>query len=406
MSAGVCITSAVALYEVFQWACMNGSAGNLGSAEPRLQRLAVSRLHALLWRPAGWPLAWPDAASQCQQMADKGLLAQLAALVKPGTEAVVLNEVFQLLQRLLDCDDTMARAMLKAGVADALGRGLQEGWLPRGAVDTAAALQAKLQSPAGPKQQQQQQQQQQQLQRRRLPPAPGAGPAAVTAAVRAPSLNLGCGVPWSQLTAQSALVAKRSLHHTKREQEQQRLQLSQLVMQQWLWFTHSGRRQRLAVQHHHRQLMTAGWSALQQEVSQQQLRLCQANLQAAKLSFLQLSRCFVAWQQLLQHKQRLAAAAAGVQARQQRQVLSVALMGWQEVVLQARLQRQLLLRGEAYRVLMVMGRALQAWRGWLADKRLTRLKYSRWGACVCEYDGFNGFEVLRKLSLQQAGLAG
>lgn len=38
----------------------------------------------------------------------------------------------------------------------------------------------------------------------------------------APSLNLGCGVPWSQLTAQSALVAKRSLHHTKREQEQQR----------------------------------------------------------------------------------------------------------------------------------------------------------------------------------------
>uniref|UniRef100_A0A383V601 Uncharacterized protein n=1 Tax=Tetradesmus obliquus TaxID=3088 RepID=A0A383V601_TETOB len=193
MSAGVCITSAVALYEVFQWACMNGSAGNLGSAEPRLQQLAVSRLHALLWRPAGWPLAWPDAASQCQQMADKGLLAQLAALVKPGTEAVVLNEVFQLLQRLLDCDDTMARAMLKvsaaglaayagpqAGVADALGRGLQEGWLPRGAVDTAAALQAKLQSPAGPKQQQQQQQ----LQRRRLPPAPGAGPAAVTAAVR------------------------------------------------------------------------------------------------------------------------------------------------------------------------------------------------------------------------------
>jgi hypothetical protein len=50
---------------------------------------------------------------------------------------------------------------------------------------------------------------------------------------------------------------------------------------------------------------------------------------------------------------------------------------WREAVLQGRLQRQLLLRGEAYRVLMVMSRALQGWRGWLADKRLRRLKHSR-----------------------------
>jgi hypothetical protein len=227
-----------------------------------------------------------------------------------------------------------------------------------------------------------------------------------------------------------------------------RLQLAQLVVQQWLWFTHSRRRQQLAVQHHNRQLMAAGmlaaccsavanaclvtfvclglcatqsfkgalqvhihnrtqdlapqtghagqtarlrcavidaycyiaaagWLALQQEVSQQQLLLCQANLQAAKLSFLQLSRCFVAWQQLLRQRQRLAAAAAGVQARQQRQLLSAALLGWQEAVLQGRLQRQLLLRGEAYRVVMVMSRALQGWRGWLADTRLKRLKHSR-----------------------------
>jgi hypothetical protein len=121
----------------------------------------------------------------------------------------------------------------------------------------------------------------------------------------------------------------------------------------------------------------AGWLALQQEVSQQQLLTCQANLQAAKLSFLQLSRCFVAWQQLLRHKQRLAVAAAGVQARRQRQMLAAALLGWQEAVLQGRLQRQLLLRGEAYRVLMVMSRAMQGWRGWLADVRLNRLKDSR-----------------------------
>jgi hypothetical protein len=105
--------------------------------------------------------------------------------------------------------------------------------------------------------------------------------------------------------------------------------------------------------------------------------MCQANLQAAKLSFLQLSRCFVAWQQLLREKQRLAAAAAGIQARQQRQALSAAVLVWREAVLQGRLQRQLLLRGEAYRVLMVMSRALQGWRGWLADKRLRRLKHSR-----------------------------
>jgi hypothetical protein len=31
-----------------------------------------------------------------------------------------------------------------------------------------------------------------------------------------------------------------------------------LVVQQWLWFTHSRRRQLLAVQHHNRQLMVAG----------------------------------------------------------------------------------------------------------------------------------------------------
>jgi hypothetical protein len=37
-----------------------------------------------------------------------------------------------------------------------------------------------------------------------------------------PGARLGCGVAWSLLMAQAALVAKRSLHHTKREQEQQR----------------------------------------------------------------------------------------------------------------------------------------------------------------------------------------
>jgi hypothetical protein len=39
---------------------------------------------------------------------------------------------------------------------------------------------------------------------------------------RRPGSTLGCGVAWSQLVAQAALVAKRSLHHTKGEQEQQR----------------------------------------------------------------------------------------------------------------------------------------------------------------------------------------
>jgi hypothetical protein len=33
---------------------------------------------------------------------------------------------------------------------------------------------------------------------------------------------LGCGVAWSQLATQAALVAKRSLHHTNKEREQQR----------------------------------------------------------------------------------------------------------------------------------------------------------------------------------------
>jgi hypothetical protein len=36
------------------------------------------------------------------------------------------------------------------------------------------------------------------------------------------SLHLGCGVAWGQLAAQAALVAKRSLHYTRKEQEQQR----------------------------------------------------------------------------------------------------------------------------------------------------------------------------------------
>jgi hypothetical protein len=38
----------------------------------------------------------------------------------------------------------------------------------------------------------------------------------------AASLYLGCGVAWGQLAAQAALVAKRSLHHTNKEREQQR----------------------------------------------------------------------------------------------------------------------------------------------------------------------------------------
>ena len=51
------------------------------------------------------------------------------------------------------------------------------------------------------------------------------------------------------------------------------------------------------------------------------------------------------------------------------------------------MQRQLLLRCEAYRALMAMSRALQGWRGWLADTRLQRLKHSRceWYALVWHY---------------------
>jgi hypothetical protein len=64
----------------------------------------------------------------------------------------------------------------QAGITEALGKGLQEGWLPRGALETAAALLEKLQPPA--------KQQQKQPQPRRLPPPPAAAAAAGAAMPR------------------------------------------------------------------------------------------------------------------------------------------------------------------------------------------------------------------------------
>jgi hypothetical protein len=65
--------------------CLADTPANLASNNPVLQRLAVSRLQLLLWRPAWWPQQWQGGAAQ--QIAERGLLHQLAALVKPGTDA-------------------------------------------------------------------------------------------------------------------------------------------------------------------------------------------------------------------------------------------------------------------------------------------------------------------------------
>jgi hypothetical protein len=73
------------VYIIFREVCLVGSLGNLASSEPFLQQLALSRLHMLLWRPAWWPLQSP--ADTAQQMVQRGLLQQLAALLKPGTDA-------------------------------------------------------------------------------------------------------------------------------------------------------------------------------------------------------------------------------------------------------------------------------------------------------------------------------
>jgi hypothetical protein len=76
-----------AVYLILKEVTLSGSTSILAlpSSEPSVQGLALSRLHILLWRPSWWPSTWANDAAQ--QMVDRGVLLQLAALLKPGTDA-------------------------------------------------------------------------------------------------------------------------------------------------------------------------------------------------------------------------------------------------------------------------------------------------------------------------------
>jgi hypothetical protein len=75
------------VYLILKEVTLSGSSSILAlpSAEASVQCLAISRLHTLLWRPSWWPDQW--AGDAAQQMVDRGVLLQLAALMKPGTDA-------------------------------------------------------------------------------------------------------------------------------------------------------------------------------------------------------------------------------------------------------------------------------------------------------------------------------
>lgn len=84
-TAAAAAAPAASVYIIFQEVTLLSSRGGLAISDPGLQCLALSRLHMLLWRPAWWPSQW--AGDTARQMADRGVLLQLAALVKPGTDA-------------------------------------------------------------------------------------------------------------------------------------------------------------------------------------------------------------------------------------------------------------------------------------------------------------------------------
>ena len=122
----------------------------------------------------------------------------------------------------------------------------------------------------------------------------------------------------------------------------------------------------------------AGLLGLQQEVSHQQLLQCQASLQASKSAFMQLSRCFLLWQQLVQQRQQLKAAVAAFQAQHHKQLLGAAVQEWRVQGDHLRGKRQLLLRAQAHWTFRSMLMCLHAWQSWVTDQQMKRLKHNRY----------------------------
>lgn len=92
---------------------------------------------------------------------------------------------------------------------------------------------------------------------------------------------------------------------------------------------------------------------------------------------MQLSRYFLAWQQLMQQRLQMNAKAAAVQAQHHKQLLSTAVQEWHLQVDHLRGRRQLLLRGQAHWTFMSMLRCLHVWKGWVTDQHMKRLKHDR-----------------------------
>lgn len=58
---------------------LEGSSGNLRSNDPALQVMAVLRLRSMLW--------WGMYDNMAQRIVDQGLLQELVALIRPGSNA-------------------------------------------------------------------------------------------------------------------------------------------------------------------------------------------------------------------------------------------------------------------------------------------------------------------------------
>lgn len=124
-------------------------------------------------------------------------------------------------------------------------------------------------------------------------------------------------------------------------------------------------------------MFAAGWKGLLQEASRQQLLQCQASLHATKHAFMLLSRCFLAWQQLLVQQRPIHAAAAGQKAAKDKNLQQAAMQEWRQQTALLCRKRQKVLCAQAHRTFMSMLRCLQAWRTWCTEQQLKRLKHSR-----------------------------